>query len=80
MDRRTKSRVHNRWAKRIPELHGKELKLYLIGAQCLHCVSYIPLEGDLGADWGVCTRQHSEFDGQLVFEHHTCKLHKYSEK
>jgi hypothetical protein len=40
--------------------------------QCLHCRHYTELTGDLGADWGACTSEQSQYDGQLVFEHWTC--------
>jgi Protein of unknown function (DUF3027) len=41
--------------------------------QCLHCRNYIELSGPLGADWGACTSEESQYDGQLVFEHWTCR-------
>ena len=40
--------------------------------QCLHCKHYVQLSGELGYDWGVCTSEQSQYDGQLVFEHWTC--------
>jgi len=40
--------------------------------QCLHCRHYVELSGELGADWGACTNEQSQYDGQLVFEHWTC--------
>ena len=36
------------------------------------CVHYRPLEGDLGADWGVCTNPASHRLGKLTFEHQGC--------
>jgi hypothetical protein len=41
--------------------------------QCLHCRHYVELSGELGADWGSCTSELSQYDGQLVFEHWTCR-------
>jgi hypothetical protein len=41
--------------------------------QCLHCLYYVELSGDLGADWGACTNELSQYDGDLVFEHWTCR-------
>jgi hypothetical protein len=41
--------------------------------QCLHCQYYVELSGELGADWGACTNEQSQYDGQLVFEHWTCR-------
>lgn len=40
--------------------------------QCLHCRYYTELTGELGADWGACTSEQSQYDGQIVFEHWTC--------
>jgi hypothetical protein len=41
--------------------------------QCGGCQYYIPLEGDLGMDWGACSNRRSEYDGRVVFEHWTCR-------
>lgn len=41
--------------------------------QCGFCQYYIPIEGDIGRDWGVCTNARSQYDRQAVFEHGTCK-------
>jgi len=41
--------------------------------QCLQCRYYVELSGELGADWGACTNELSQYDGQLVFEHWTCR-------
>lgn len=41
--------------------------------QCLHCESYVKLSGPLGSDWGACKNELSQYDGQLVFEHWTCR-------
>jgi neutral trehalase len=41
--------------------------------QCLHCRYYVELSGELGADWGACINEFSQYDGQLVFEHWTCR-------
>ena len=35
--------------------------------------NYVELSGELGADWGACTNELSQYDGQLVFEHWTCR-------
>jgi Protein of unknown function (DUF3027) len=47
--------------------------------QCLHCRYYVELSGEFGADWGACICGPSQYDGQLVFEHWTCR-HWESEK
>jgi hypothetical protein len=37
------------------------------------CKYYLPLEGKLGADWGVCRNPDSHRCGLLTFEHQGCK-------
>ena len=41
--------------------------------QALFCPYYVPLEGTLGADWGVIVNPESPKFGELVFEHDECK-------
>lgn len=41
-------------------------------AQALFCPYYVPLEGRLGADWGVIVNPSSARFGKLTFEHHDC--------
>lgn len=43
-----------------------------IGAQALFCPYYVPLEGKLGADWGVIVNPESSRFGMLTFEHDDC--------
>ncbi|HYE78263.1 MAG TPA: DUF3027 domain-containing protein [bacterium] len=44
--------------------------------QCGGCRFYVPLEGDLGRDWGVCcTNPESTSEGQLRFEHDGCEAY-----
>lgn len=40
--------------------------------QALHCPYYVPLEGRLGADWGVIVNPESKHFGRLMFEHDDC--------
>ena len=35
------------------------------------CKHFLPLEGDLGADWGVCSKPGAPRAGLLTFEHQT---------
>lgn len=37
------------------------------------CRYYLPLEGSLGADWGVCRNKQSHRCGLLTFEHQGCR-------
>lgn len=43
-----------------------------IGAQAVHCPYYVPLEGTLGADWGVIVNPESSRFALLTFEHDDC--------
>lgn len=74
MTRKVQHRIHERWVEMgmAPDLRGGDRRRYLVGKQCLHCVSYVPLLFPLGADWGACTGENSGEDGKIVFEHHTC--------
>lgn len=36
------------------------------------CRHFIPLEGELGSDWGVCANPKSPRAGLLTFEHQGC--------
>lgn len=79
MARELQHRIHDRWVNSgmIPVLTGGDKRKYEHGQQCLHCVHYVPLEHPLGSDWGACTNREASFDGQIVFEHHTCPVHKF---
>lgn len=43
------------------------------------CKHFVPLEGGLGADWGVCTQPRSPRAGLLTFEHQGCEFFVYDE-
>lgn len=44
------------------------------GADCsCGCIHFLPLEGVVGYDWGVCANQASPRAGLLTFEHMGCK-------
>ncbi len=36
------------------------------------CRHYLPLRGELGYDWGVCSNARSPRAGLLTFEHQRC--------
>jgi len=40
--------------------------------QCGGCRFWIPLDGELGHDYGACTNPASTFDGRVRFEHDGC--------
>lgn len=37
------------------------------------CKHYLVLDGELGADWGVCSNPKSHRAGLLTFEHQGCQ-------
>lgn len=41
-------------------------------SQALFCPYYVPLEGRLGADWGVIVNPSSSRFSKLTFEHQDC--------
>lgn len=41
------------------------------------CRWYLPLEGRLGGDWGVCANPSSHRVGLLTFEHQGCEQYEY---
>jgi hypothetical protein len=36
------------------------------------CAFYLPLSGELAADWGVCSNPSSHRVGKMTFEHQGC--------
>ena len=36
------------------------------------CIHFLPLEGEIGMDWGVCSCKESSRAGLLTFEHMGC--------
>lgn len=43
-----------------------------VAGQALSCPYYVPLEGRLGADWGVIVHPDSDRFAMLTFEHDDC--------
>ena len=41
------------------------------------CKYFIPLQGSLGQDWGVCLNKDSHRYGLLTFEHQGCLKFKF---
>lgn len=77
---------HPRWSKKLGPTPGmlpegsKIRDQYEMGHQCGMCRFYVPLESDLGMDWGVCAQPKSFHDGKVVFEHHTCEFFDNDQK
>ena len=44
------------------------------------CKYFLPLEGQLGMDWGVCANPASPRASLLTFEHQGCKAFEADEK
>jgi hypothetical protein len=44
------------------------------------CKHFLPLEGTLGYDWGVCSNPQSPRAGLLTFEHMGCRLFEEGEE
>jgi len=45
----------------------------MFGPDCsCDCAFYLPLSGDLAADWGVCSNPPSHRVGKMTFEHQGC--------
>lgn len=38
------------------------------------CKFFLPIEGQLGMDWGVCVNEKSHRCGLLTFEHQGCQF------
>jgi hypothetical protein len=66
-------KVHDRWLTRLNR--NTAVPGYLDEwhrQQYSSCRRWIPLSGQAGLDWGACTHEQSEFDGQVRFEHDGC--------
>lgn len=52
-----------------------------IGGQIVECGCkyFLPLEGSLRFDWGVCMNPNSPRVGLLTFEHQGCRAFEYDE-
>ncbi|WP_107470980.1 DUF3027 domain-containing protein [Streptomyces sp. WZ.A104] len=65
--------VHERWLRLLNRPTGAlDYRDEWYDAQCGGCRFWIALSGELGRDWGACTRATSMFDGQMRFEHDGC--------
>ncbi|MFD7872912.1 DUF3027 domain-containing protein [Streptomyces sp. NPDC059766] len=74
-DRAHNDLCHERWSQeqnRSTRQPGYRDEWY--DEQCGGCRCWVALSGELGRDWGVCTRNGSEFDGRVRFEHDGCEL------
>jgi Protein of unknown function (DUF3027) len=74
------TKMHNQLltiVKRLPsdfEPYGNRSRDEDWGPDCsCGCKYFIPLEGTLGMDWGVCANPASPRVGLLTFEHQGCK-------
>lgn len=74
--------IHKRWARSLEPNRDTSDRSYREEwylEQCGGCVHWVPLEGPLGADWGVCSNAASGFDGRVMFEHDGCEFFEADE-
>lgn len=55
--------------------YGKRIRNVTADCSC-GCKYFLPLEGGLGFDWGVCAHAAGPRSGLLTFEHQGCKEFK----
>jgi hypothetical protein len=48
--------------------------------QCGICTFRVPLAGDWGLSWGLCTNYASPLDGRAAFEHDGCDVFERAEE
>jgi hypothetical protein len=84
--RRPKNDWHERLLKLVKRLpsdfqpYGKRDRDADYGADCsCGCRFFLPLEGALGCDWGVCANPRGPRRGLLTFEHMGCKAFRGKE-
>ena len=65
--------------KKLPsdfEPYGERSRDDDYGPDCsVDCKWFLPVEGNLGLDWGTCFNSDSPRAGLLTFEHQGCKQH-----
>jgi hypothetical protein len=67
-------RCFKRWTARLNRPRDSNYREEWYGQQCLHCRFFVPLSGQLGEDFGVCSNPDSGFDGKVMFEHDGCEF------
>ncbi len=60
-----KRATHDRWRQHIQHTEWRY-------EQCGRCTFWLPLTGDWGLDWGVCSNPESAHDRSAMFEHDGC--------
>ncbi|MGW2476922.1 DUF3027 domain-containing protein [Streptomyces sp. NPDC001665] len=71
---RDRNDVHGRWLRLLNRSTGNsDYPDAWFDEQCGGCRFWIALSGELGLDWGVCTRADALFDGRVRFEHDGCE-------
>lgn len=73
---------HQRWAarrnRRIEDEASYQEEWF--SQQCGICRYWIPVCGQLGTDYGVCSNAVSVFDGLVRFEHDGCEHHEAADE
>ena len=68
--------THERWMeRRSRKQENSDYQDEWYETQCLSCKYYLPLAGEFGVDYGVCSNPKSEFDAFVRFEHDGCFSH-----
>lgn len=66
--------THRRWIQhRNRDTASDDYREQWYSGQCGGCWFYVPLAGEYGYDWGVCTNSRSPFDRRAMFEHDGCE-------
>jgi hypothetical protein len=69
-----RSETHARWLlSRNRKQESSEYRDEWYAEQCGRCAFWVPLAGDWGRDYGVCTNPASPRDGRAAFEHDGCE-------
>jgi DUF3027 family protein len=72
--------VHKRWmARRNRRQESPDYKDDWYAEQCGRCRFWLPLAGEIGSDYGVCSNPKSPFDGLARFEHDGCDVFEDAE-
>jgi hypothetical protein len=77
MDDKQAAATHARWAKKIGlnrDTSDPDYPESWCWEQCGGCRHWVPVDGPLGGDWGVCSNARSPLDATLRFEHDGCDV------
>lgn len=81
VDDQEREAIHSRWGERVnrrTDNPGYRDEWFF--EQCGGCLHWLALSGQIGADWGVCSSESSQFDGVARFEHDGCDQFEQDDK